>query len=307
MEFSKVSKRFAERHVLQHIDLRLEAGGSLVLLGANGAGKSTLLSIARGRIRPDGGQVRIAGEDPSVHGSVRAGMGFVPQQQALYPHLSVLENLQIFGRIMRVPRKLLRVRIQDALAWSELSDRRHEVVDRLSGGMLRWVNILAGILHHPAFLLLDEPSSGVDLAGCERIVGHLRRLRQGGMAILLATHDFDFAERLGGEVALLSAGTIRAKGQLEDLVREAFGAGRELIVTLKEAANAATVALLEAMDLRSVATADTWSGPWRHTMDKALDLIASLENRGAHVAEFRVVMPGLASLYRHHSGSRRNP
>ena len=207
-------------------------------MGPNGAGKTTLVRVLSGRVRLDHGTVRLGGADPLRDASARRRLGLVPQDIALYPFLTVRENLEVLGRLAGLGHSELRDAVTRALASSGLGSRASERVERLSGGLQRRVNVAAGMLHLPEVLLLDEPTVGIDPAARDEIHALLRSLRDRGMSILVTTHDMEQAEQLADRIAVMSRGRIRAEGTLADLVRVSFEDAREVQLTLASEAAA---------------------------------------------------------------------
>lgn len=290
-------RRIGDRPVLQGVDLRLHRGEIYGLLGPNGAGKTSLVRAICGRLALDSGSVRIAGVDPRREPRARRRLGVVPQAIALYPDLTVGENLEILGRLAGVARRDLSAAVDSALGWTDLSDRRRDPVSTLSGGMQRRLNIVVGTLHDPDVLLLDEPTVGVDPTAREKIHELLLELRARGLAVLLTTHDLEQAESLADRIGILVSGRIRAEGSLESLVRSAFGDARELTVSLSRDPDDHGRAALHAEGLASVREDRTWTG----SLDGGYESLSGLGDRmsaaGLEVAEVRVREPGLRGVF----------
>jgi len=297
LEVSDMSKTRGGRHVLERVQLTVETGELVVLLGPNGAGKTTLLSAACGRIAPDSGTVKLAGADPRREARARRTLGFVPQEIALYPFLTVSENLQVFGRMMGVHRRRLEARIKEALDWSGLSDRRDERVDKLSGGMRRRLNIVTSLLHEPALLMLDEPTVGVDVNARERIHELLKRLRNRGLGILLTTHDLDQATTLADRVAFLMDGKIRMAGAPESLIARVFGTDKQLTVSLHKSPSEDQRQQLAEQGLFPGADGLIWSGGAGADYCNAIIWQESLQSMGLDIAEVRLREPGLEAVF----------
>ncbi|MCU0254766.1 MAG: ABC transporter ATP-binding protein [Acidobacteria bacterium] len=225
-------RAYGTRQALAGVSLTLAAGEIYALVGRNGAGKTTLIRAICGRARLDAGSVRLDGADPAADAAARRRLGLVPQEIALYPDLTALENLEVLGQLAGLPAAESRRRAREALNWIGLSDRASSRVSTLSGGMKRRVNIAAGVLHEPALLLLDEPTVGVDPQARERIHEMLASLRARGLAILLTTHDLDQAALLADRIGILDDGALRAEGTLSQLIASTLGRARELTVRL---------------------------------------------------------------------------
>jgi len=185
------------------------------LLGPNGAGKTTTINILCQVLAPDSGCIRLNGE-PLGRAS-KHWLGVAPQDNLLYRNLSVAENLQFFAQLYGLNREQRRRRVAESLAAVNLGARARSLVENLSGGMQRRVNIAAAIVHQPKLLILDEPTTGLDIEARYDIWALIRHLQAQGMTILLTTHLLDEAERLCQRIGILKAGRIVAEGTLAEL------------------------------------------------------------------------------------------
>ena len=297
LDLNGIRKSLGGRLVLDDVSLQVHPGETVVLLGPNGAGKTTLLGTACGRIAPDDGRASLAGGDPRRNVTVRQTLGFVPQQIALYPYLSVRENLEVFGRMMGVAKDVLDARIDEALTWSGLEDRVRDRVDVLSGGMQRRLNIVASVLHRPGLIMLDEPTVGVDVNARERIHELLRRLRADGLGILLTTHDLLQATTLADRVVFLLAGRVRLEGAPNALIRDVYGDNREITITLTRVPGREQHLHLTESGLAPVHDGRTWTG----SIDRDFDGVAQWNHRltdmALDAAEIRVREPSLEGVF----------
>ncbi|MCL6627333.1 MAG: ABC transporter ATP-binding protein, partial [Alicyclobacillus shizuokensis] len=163
LKVDHLGKSFGPARALADVSFAVPGGSCFGLLGPNGAGKSTTMKIVAGLLEPDVGSVNVLGLDATQNGrSVRRHVGYVPQDIALYPMLSVHDNLMFFGEVYGLRGARLYERIDEVLAKTGLSERRKDLVENLSGGMKRRINIAAALLHEPQLLILDEPTVGVD-------------------------------------------------------------------------------------------------------------------------------------------------
>lgn len=292
-----VALAYRDRPALRGVDLSLQAGESLVLLGPNGAGKSSLLRVIAGRLKPHAGRVEVAAGDPATDRRVRRRIGWVPQDIALYPRLTVRENLDTFARLAGLSRRERRRVIAELVETTGLSDVAHRLVGTLSGGFQRRVNIAASLVGGPHLILLDEPTQGVDLDAREAIHALLLRLRARGAAILLSTHDFPEAERLGDRVAILREGQVLLSGGLAALLRPYADAPPEQEAQLETPADAPVA---EALRRRGfVPSPDPLI--WRADAGGGLEgraLLDALRSQGVRLLELRLRRPGLERLYR---------
>ena len=288
---------YCNRAVLHGVDLDLYAGEIYGLLGPNGAGKTTLMKAMCGRLRLTGGQIAIDGRDIGRSRAARRTVSYVPQDIAIFPHLTVQENLQIFGRLAGVSRGDLKLAVSRLLVDAQLSDRANQLCRTLSGGFQRRVNICASVLHKPRALMLDEPTVGIDIDAREAIHGLLQALRAQGTALLIATHDLDQAQQLCDRVGLMTAGNIVMEGAPNVLISAHFGNDREVIVTLGRGAEDVGTTALRGMGLRLMQSPLTWFGRQPAATADAATLGQRLEAAGLDVKEIRVRVPDLNSLF----------
>ena len=228
LDVAAVRKTYAAgaTEALRGVSLQVRAGERFALLGPNGAGKTTLVSLIATLLTPTAGAVRVFGRDAVREArQVRAEIGLVPQEIALYPMLSADENLHFFGAMQDLGGRLLRERIDEALAITGLAAQRQKKVQTFSGGMKRRLNLAAGLLHHPRLLLLDEPTVGVDPQSRAEILGAVRALNEEhGITVLYTTHYMDEVETLCPRVAIIDHGEIIADDRVSALSGDASGA-----------------------------------------------------------------------------------
>jgi len=212
-----VVKDFGTNRVLDHVDLEIDKGEVVALIGASGSGKSTLLRcinllepIDDGRILLDGVDVSEPGLDPDP---VRRRIGMVFQSFNLFPHLSVVDNVALG------PRKVLGRSKRDARAAAEallarfaLEEKAHDYPDRLSGGQQQRVAIARSLAMNPDVMLLDEITSALDPELVGEVLDVVRELRRTGMTMVLATHEMSFAKEISDRVCFLDAGRILESG-----------------------------------------------------------------------------------------------
>ena len=221
IEVKNLTKRYAGMHnpAIDHIDLKVKKGEIFGLLGPNGAGKTTLINILTGILKPDSGKAFINGKDVKTElNRVKFHIGIVPQEVALYPTLTIQENLYIFGSLYNIPGKILKKRIEDFLVIYGLENKIRSQVKKLSGGMKRRLNIIAGILHNPELLILDEPTAGIDVQSKVVILQNLRLLNSKGTTILYTSHYMDEAERFCSRTLIIDRGKIITEGAPAALV-----------------------------------------------------------------------------------------
>lgn len=294
LHLERLAFSWRDRPVLRGIDLSLEPGTILALLGPNGAGKSTLIRCICGRLRPDAGTLTVAGGHPLDSRDARAAIGLVPQQIALYPHLTVSENLNAFARLAGLSRAATAVAVARTMELCELGEVAHRPAGKLSGGWQRRANIASALSHAPRLLILDEPTVGIDPPAREAIEALLRRLADEGLAVLMTSHDLAQLESLVDRLAFLADGQIAAAGTPADLIEQFFGAARDCRLRLASA-DPPLFERLTGLGLNQLnGDEKTWTGLLPG--EAATQLQAELSGESA-VVEFRVRRPGLATLW----------
>jgi len=224
IELKEVFKRFGPITAVDGLDLEVPRGICLGLLGPNGAGKSTTMRLLTGQAIADSGYLRVLGHQlPQEAKEARAEMGVVPQLDNLDIDVTVEDNLAVFARLYRV--KDVRAAVDQGLDLARLRNRRHDAVDKLSGGMRRRLLLARGLVHRPPLMLLDEPTVGLDPQIRTELWSLIDNLRSQGTTILMSTHYIEEAERLADEVAVMAEGKVVARGRPSDLIAQY--AGRE--------------------------------------------------------------------------------
>jgi ABC-2 type transport system ATP-binding protein len=212
-------KAFGKHEVVKDLSFTIGKGEIFGLLGPNGAGKSTTINMMCGYLEPTSGDTLIDGQSITREPrKVKRMIGVVPQEMALYGDLNALENLEFFGELYDMPARERKEQAQALLHFVGLYDRRKELVKKFSGGMQRRVNMAIALMHKPAFLMMDEPTVGVDPQSRENIFETIEQLRDQGTTILYTTHYMEEAERLCDRLAIMNEGKIIALGTLEQLL-----------------------------------------------------------------------------------------
>ncbi len=212
-------RRFGQLVAVDGVSFDIRPGETYGLLGPNGAGKTTTISMVAGLLQNDGGEVLIAGERMTpTSTALRAAIGYVPQELAIYPDLSGRENLVFFARLYGMGAAAAKRRADEVLEVIGLVDRGHDQTKKYSGGMKRRLNIGIGLLHRPQLLILDEPTVGVDPQSRNAILESVETLSASGMATLYTTHYMEEAQRLCDRVGIIDKGKLIAEGTTRELV-----------------------------------------------------------------------------------------
>lgn len=207
---------------LKGLSFQFGEGKIAGLLGPNGAGKTTTISILCGIVRGDSGEVMIHGlkQNAAHRESIKHIIGIVPQQIALYPQLSAVENLTYFGNLYGYKGKALREKIMHYLELFGLEKSANKEIHKYSGGMKRRANIIAAILHDPKLLVLDEPTAGVDVQSRSLILQFLKDYNQQGASILYTSHLLEEAQSLCEEVVIMDEGKMVVQGNPLTLIEQ---------------------------------------------------------------------------------------
>jgi polar amino acid transport system ATP-binding protein len=217
-----VRKSFGEHEVLRGIDLELADHEVVCLIGASGSGKSTLLRCINLLEPLDSGRIFLGGEEITRRGvdvnAVRRRIGIVFQAFNLFPHMTVLRNVTLAPRdVLKLPRAEAEARALDLLARFGLEGRRDEYPDRLSGGQQQRVAIVRALAMRPELMLLDEVTSALDPELVAEVLNVIRELAEGGMTMLIATHEMGFARDIGNRVCFLDDGLILEQGLPQEI------------------------------------------------------------------------------------------
>jgi len=220
IQVQDLHRSFGKNRAVEGVSFDVLRGEIFSLLGPNGAGKTTLISMLSCLLKPDSGDALVMGHSISAEPQlVKASIGVVPQEVALYSDLSARENLLFWGKMQGMRGARLAGRVDDVLDVIGLSDRQKERVSTYSGGMKRRVNIAVALLHRPALVIMDEPTVGIDPQSRRSILDNVKQLRDQGMTVLYTTHYMEEAQELSDHVGIMDRGKLVAVGTQRELVR----------------------------------------------------------------------------------------
>jgi ABC-2 type transport system ATP-binding protein len=220
---SSLTKTFNDKLAVDQIDLAI--GNELfIFLGPNGAGKTTTIKMMTGLLKPTAGQVRINGvnlaDDPMA---AKSQFGYVPEQPALYEKLTPFEFIDFIINVYKMPFESGRLRMSQLFDIFELTERMHDRIEDLSGGMKKKISLIAALVHQPKILFLDEPTAALDPKAARNLKEILRGLIAKGAAVFMTTHILEVAETMCDRVGILNKGKLCAVGTLDELRRQ-YGA-----------------------------------------------------------------------------------
>ncbi len=206
------------RPALDKVSLDIFEGAIFGLLGPNGAGKTTMIRILCGLLSPTGGEITIQGYSiKNQLPDIKRIIGVVPQEIALYPTLTARENLSVYGGIYGLKGHELQQRIGKWLDIFGLDKNRRQQVGRFSGGMKRRLNLIAGIIHNPQILFLDEPTVGIDVHSKNVIIENLLEINRSGTTMIYTSHYLEEAETLCSYLAIIDEGRVITQGTLKEI------------------------------------------------------------------------------------------
>ena len=223
-----VRKSFGKNVILEDVNLVIEEGDILGVIGQSGSGKSTLLNLLTGFMEPTEGEITYYSSavkgprnlNDEIH-HLKKEIGFTPQHNSFYPQLTVEENLIHFGKLYGVNSSTLMNNLNNLLQITKLADHRHKLALHLSGGMQKRLDISCSLIHKPKVLVLDEPTADLDPLLQEEILNLLQSVNKQGVTIVIASHHLDSIENICNKVAIVHKGKIHSAGSLED-VRKPF-------------------------------------------------------------------------------------
>jgi ABC-2 type transport system ATP-binding protein len=298
-------KSFADVRAVDGIDLHVEQGQLLVLLGQNGAGKSTTLRCMGGILRPDSGLVELDGlRLPDQLDAVRARLGVVPDQARLYGRNTAPEYLERFGYLYGVSEAIARRRIAELLERFDLADRKDTIQAAFSRGMAQKVALIRATLHQPDWIFCDEPTAGLDPVAAADMRQYLAEQKSRGAALIVTTHVLSEAEQIADSIAIMRRGVIVTHGTLNQLRREAATGQRftaRLARKLADPAPAERWLREHAVEHRIEDDRVSYTLPWEASLEDRAAFAAGLQSLlaegGAPFHELEEDQVSLESVY----------
>ena len=220
IQVQDLHKDFGDVYAVQGVSFDVDASEIFSLLGPNGAGKTTVISMLSCLLEPTQGDALVMGHSIlREQTAVKAAIGVVPQEVALYEDLSARENLVFWGKMYGLRGAALRQRVDEVLEVIGLAERQKGRVDKFSGGMKRRLNIGIALLHRPQVIIMDEPTVGIDPQTRRNILDNVKELNQQGMTVLYTTHYMEEAQEISDHIAIMDQGKVIARGTHDELVK----------------------------------------------------------------------------------------
>lgn len=216
----EVVKRFGNMQALDHISFDINKGEIVGLLGPNGAGKTTAIRALSGLIGIDGGDITLFGEKQDVNNiKLKKNIGLVTQEVTVFEELTAEENLRFFGGLYGVKGELLKRRIKETLEFVGLKEYAKKVPGKFSGGMQRRLNIACALIHQPEFLIMDEPTVGIDPQSRNYILESVKQLAENGTTVLYTSHYMEEVQAIASRIIIMDQGRVIASGTLNELIK----------------------------------------------------------------------------------------
>lgn len=234
LEITNLQQYYGEFAALKNINLKVEHGDFFALLGPNGAGKSTMINIICSLLPKGAGQIKVLGLDLAKHASsIKMKVGLVPQEFNFAVFETVIQVLIYQAGFFGIQKNIALERAEKYLKLLNLWDKRNARVISLSGGMKRRLMIVRALMHEPKVLILDEPTSGVDVVNRYTMWDFLRQINANGVTIILTTHNLEEAEKICKRCAIIDDGLIIADDSMQNLLAF-YAEEKNYIISLKK-------------------------------------------------------------------------
>jgi ABC-2 type transport system ATP-binding protein len=302
LEVSGLKKTYGDVTVVDDLSFHVAEGEVFGLIGPNGAGKSTTMMMIVGLLKADGGTIKFDGQiyNPQNH-EMRSRLGIVPQEIAIYPELTAIQNLRFFGRLNGLRGQRLKQRVDAVLDLTGLTRNADHTPSTFSGGMSRRLNFGIALLHEPRFVVLDEPTVGIDPQSRTNLLDCVQQLSQQGVGVLYASHYMEEVEAVCHRVAIIDHGKLLRQGTLDELLDRS---GMELRVTvasfpaelIPKLSSIAEV-ISEPDGKSSIVIRDTLSSPTAKHSGKLRVVLDVLENAGIPLLSVKSQEMSLETLF----------
>lgn len=218
VEIKNLVKRYGDFLAVDNLNITIKEGEIFGFLGPNGAGKTTTINTIMGLTKIDSGEINIFGKNlKNSEMEIKKKMGIVPQNIALIEEISAYDNVTFFGRLYGLRGKILKNRVEEALNFTGLWDRRKSLPKEYSGGMQRRLNIACAIVHRPKLIIMDEPTVGIDPQSRNHILNSVKKLNELGSTIIYTSHYMEEIEEMCTNIAIMDNGKIIANGNKDEL------------------------------------------------------------------------------------------
>ncbi|MDF2675236.1 MAG: transporter ATP-binding protein [Clostridiales bacterium] len=218
VEIKNLVKRYKENLAVDNANFIIKEGEIFGLLGPNGAGKTTTINAIIGLTKVDSGEIRIFNKSMETsEGEIKKNIGVVPQEIAIFEDLTAIENITFFGKLYGLRDGILKSRVEEALNFTGLWDKRKELPSKYSGGMKRRLNIACAIVHQPKLIIMDEPTVGIDPQSRNHILQSVKELNKNGSTIIYTSHYMEEVEEICNYITIMDHGRVIANGTKDEL------------------------------------------------------------------------------------------
>ncbi len=218
IEVKNLVKKYSEKTAVDHLDLQIKEGIIYGLLGPNGAGKSTTINCMLGLLKSNEGSIKILGEEMSSNNlKLKENIGVIPQNVSVFEELTVYQNIDFFCGLYIKDKEKRKKLVEKAIEFVGLTEYKKYTPKKLSGGLVRRLNIACGIAHKPKIIFMDEPTVAVDPQSRNSILEGVLKLKEQGSTIIYTSHYMEEVEQICDEVAIIDSGKVIAKGTTEEL------------------------------------------------------------------------------------------
>jgi ABC-2 type transport system ATP-binding protein len=298
IEVKKLTKKFGDFTAVNGISFSVKKGEVFGFLGPNGAGKTTTINMLTGLAKPSAGEIRIAGYDGSKEiKKVQQIIGIVPDESNLYDEMSGLDNLLFCASLYGMKKEVREKRAKELLEQFSLADTGKRPFKAYSKGMKRKLTIAAGIIHHPAILFLDEPTTGIDVESARQIRRLIKELNAQGTTIFLTTHYIEEAERLCHRLGFIVAGKVIKVSEVQALMEEAQ---QENVVEFRTEPNGLDLEKKLVRVFPKIRIKASTGHSIRITSQEPIELMPFMKffaQEGIKVSEAKIIRPSLEDVF----------
>jgi len=297
IEVTKITKRVGNFTAVDDLSFKVKDEEIFGLLGSNGAGKTTVINMLSGLLLPTKGSIHISNHDVRTDmDKIRKIISLVPQTISLYDDLTILENMDFFGRIYLQDRQKLRQKMEEMISLFQLQNMKNRLMKNLSGGYQRRTSIAIALLHEPKLLFLDEPTVGIDLATNQIIMDFIRK---SGTTIILTTHSIREAEAISDRILFMDKGKKIIEGSPRDITEKySEEIGEKIIVYLKQSHVDKFVKDLSRQ--KNVSHVNPKGSVVEFSLDKAsnvVEIVHFLYQNKEYIKDFDIEKPGLEQVF----------
>ncbi len=307
MEFIQaqgVSKEYAKKAVLRDVNLQIEEGDMLGIIGQSGSGKTTLLNILSGFVEPTNGQVvyysKVDQRPKDLHGNfskIKQHIGFTPQHSSIYPKLSVKENILHFGQLYNIPKDTLIANAKALLQFTGLYNDKEKLAEQLSGGMRKRLDISCSLIHKPKLLFLDEPTANLDPVMEKEVLRLIQEVNKQGVTVIIASHHLENIENTCNKLAIIKEGKVQSYGDIDD-VRKPF-LKQNLTINIKTGKDKEKIiALVKKLPVSKIVDQGNQLVLYPSDDEKALaQLITRIKEEGLSMSDVDIHKPSLRDIF----------